>query len=53
MTCKLASHADVPRGSSRFPAPRTGMLDEPLRLRGKLHVMWIKLFVDVNLGVAF
>ena len=53
MACKVASHADVLRGSSRVPAPRTGMRDEPLRLRGKLHVMWIKLFVDVNVGVAF
>ena len=31
MACKVASHADVLRGSSRVPAPRTGMRDEPLR----------------------
>ena len=53
VACKVASHADVLRGSSRVPAARTGMHDDPIRLRGKLHVMWIKLFVDVNLGVAF
>ena len=31
MACKVASHADVLRGSSRVLAPRTGMRDEPLR----------------------
>ena len=31
MACEVASHADVLRGSSRVPAARTGMRDEPLR----------------------